>query len=110
MQARTKVFGMRRETAAQCVTGRGGGSQKSQSGTPSKKDALKMAFRWAQWPIAFFIYFFVELPLQSFSWLCQEKRKTTKKKKEPLTIDSADEAVKLVPVVLETAKPAKSPA
>lgn len=31
------------------------------------------------------------------------KNKHPRKKKDPLTIDSADEAVKLVPVVLETA-------
>lgn len=37
------------------------------------------------------------------------KNKHPRKKKDPLTIDSADEAVKLVPVVLETAKLNKSP-
>lgn len=39
------------------------------------------------------------------SWL--RKRNHPRKKKEARTIDSADEAVELVPVVLETAKPAK---
>lgn len=36
MQARTKVFGMRRETAAQCVTGPGGGFTKI-----TKRDAFQ---------------------------------------------------------------------
>lgn len=92
---------MRRETGTQCATD--GGHKKSCSGTLSKKGALKMSLGGEQWRIAPFRFVITRTASSNFE---DSEKYHPRKEKQPFTICSADEAMKVVPVV-EPAKPSK---